>query len=253
MPNLGDIAYQTISGAISTATHGTGADARRHRRPGRGPWGSSPATARSVDCSADEEPEVFARGARRRRRARACISTVTLAVRAGVPPPRGRGADARRRTCSRTSTSYVDGNDHFEFFWVPHTGWALTKRNNRTDEPVGGMHAAGATSRTKILLENVAFGVVNRVGPAAAVADPAAASGSCRAGRGRVRRAQRQGLRQPALRAVLRDGVRRPRGRGAPRRCNRHPQPHRRQRAADHRFPVEVRFTAPDDIPLSTA
>ena len=31
---------------------------------------------------------------------------------------------------------HVDGNDHFEFFWVPHTGWALTKRNNRTTEPL---------------------------------------------------------------------------------------------------------------------
>ena len=32
---------------------------------------------------------------------------------------------------------HVDGNDHFEFFWVPHTGWALTKRNNRTDRAAG--------------------------------------------------------------------------------------------------------------------
>ena len=26
-------------------------------------------------------------------------------------------------------------NDHFEFFWVPHTGWALTKSNRRNHEP----------------------------------------------------------------------------------------------------------------------
>ena len=30
----------------------------------------------------------------------------------------------------------VDENDHYEFFWVPHTGWALTKTNNRTDRPL---------------------------------------------------------------------------------------------------------------------
>ncbi len=53
-----------------------------------------------------------------------------------------------------TSTRHVDGNDHFEFFWVPHTGWALTKRNNRTDEPAGAdaeVHARGAD---KVLMEN---------------------------------------------------------------------------------------------------
>ena len=35
----------------------------------------------------------------------------------------------------------IAGNDHFEFFWVPRTRWALTKRNQRTDEP--GPAAAG--------------------------------------------------------------------------------------------------------------
>ena len=30
MPNLGDIAYQSIAGAISTATHGTGRELGRY-------------------------------------------------------------------------------------------------------------------------------------------------------------------------------------------------------------------------------
>ena len=37
----------------------------------------------------------------------------------------------------------IADNDHFEFFYVPHTSSALTKRNNVTDEPVGGRGRVG--------------------------------------------------------------------------------------------------------------
>ena len=43
---------------------------------------------------------------------------------------------------------HVDGNDHFEFFWVPHTGWALTKRNNRTDRAAGAPGPRDASGGT---------------------------------------------------------------------------------------------------------
>ena len=62
------------------------------------------------------------------------VSTVTVAVRARLQPARGRGADARRRGARRLGR-LTSSDDHFEFFWVPNTGWALTKRNHRTDEP----------------------------------------------------------------------------------------------------------------------
>src|SRR3546814_10725004 len=53
--------------------------------------------------------------------------------------------------------------DHVEFYWVPHTGWALTKRNRRKSEP------ATPRGRAKelvddILLPNVAFGAMCRIG-----------------------------------------------------------------------------------------
>ena len=32
---------------------------------------------------------------------------------------------------------FMSSEDHVEFYWVPNTGWALTKRNRRTDEPAG--------------------------------------------------------------------------------------------------------------------
>ena len=59
LPNLGDVAYQTISGAVSTGTHGTGAK-----------FGGIATQVRALElvladgtalhCSGDENPEVFA-------------------------------------------------------------------------------------------------------------------------------------------------------------------------------------------------
>ena len=58
---------------------------------------------------------------------------------------------------------HVDGNDHFEFFWVPHTGWALTKTNNRTTEPLAP-RSRMVEWRSDYLLQNYAFGALCRVG-----------------------------------------------------------------------------------------
>jgi len=52
--------------------------------------------------------------------------------------------------------------DHAEFYWMPGTRSAIVKRNTRTDEPVNNSAVEHFTSR--ILGENVGFGIVNRVG-----------------------------------------------------------------------------------------
>jgi L-gulonolactone oxidase len=159
-PNLGDIAYQTISGAIATSTHGTGL--------ALGGLASFATALRVVTgdgavvaCSADQDPELF-QAARVGLGAIGVVSQVTLRVvpcfnlRAVEEPMR---MDAVLRHVDR----HAEENDHFEFYWVPHTRWALTKRNNRTSEPVGGRgRAKEFVDRT--LLENVAFGAVCRVG-----------------------------------------------------------------------------------------
>ncbi len=38
----------------------------------------------------------------------------------------------------------AEANDHFEFYWFPHTDRALTKRNNRVPDGHGQAPAAGA-------------------------------------------------------------------------------------------------------------
>lgn len=59
-------------------------------------------------------------------------------------------------------TDLLDQNDHFEFFWVPNTGWALTKRNRRTTEPAAP-RSRWERWRNEILYDNVAFGAANVV------------------------------------------------------------------------------------------
>ena len=58
MTNLGDIAYQSLAGAVSTGTHGTGVDftgiAGQIRR-----LRLVTASGEIVDCSTDENPELF--------------------------------------------------------------------------------------------------------------------------------------------------------------------------------------------------
>jgi L-gulonolactone oxidase len=131
LENLGDIDAQTIAGAISTATHGTGARLRN--------LSSQVSELRLVladgstlSCSPDRDPEVF--------RA-ACVGLGSLGVIAEVtlrcvPAFTLRGIDAPaplQDTLERFEELAL-GNDHFEFFVFPHADSALTRTNNRTEE-----------------------------------------------------------------------------------------------------------------------
>jgi L-gulonolactone oxidase len=160
MENLGDIAYQTVAGAISTSTHGTGA---RFGGLATQVVGLELVTADGsvVSCSADEESDVF-QAARVGLGALGVVSKVTLQC---VPGFNLRAVEEPMRLDDVLDRfdEYAADNDHFEFFWVPHTRWALTKRNNRTDDPPGGRGAL-AEFRDQIVLENLAFGAVCRIG-----------------------------------------------------------------------------------------
>jgi len=247
MPNLGDIAYQSISGAISTATHGTGAQLTGIAGQ---VVGMSIVTGDGsiVSCSADEESEVF-HAARVGVGALGLISTVTLQC---VPAFRLHAIEEPMRVDAVLADldSYVDGNDHFEFFWVPHTGWALTKRNNRTDDPVGGM-SRWKFFKEKILLENVAFGLVNRVGRMRPKLIPRLQRLVPSSGTTEYVAPSHKIFASPRFVKFLEMEYAVPRA-AVPEALN------RIRSLIDDRgfqigFPVEVRFTAPDDIPLSTA
>ena len=130
MENLGDIDRQTIAGAISTATHGTGAGLRNI---------SAQVEALELvladgsvrELTAEGDPELL-RAARVGIGALGAISAVTLRC---VPAFTLHRIDQPRPIDDVLGSFFelADQNDHFEFFVFPYTGSALTIRRNRTE------------------------------------------------------------------------------------------------------------------------
>ena len=154
LENMGDIAYQSVAGAINTSTHGTISTQVRGLRLVTG-------DGSVLECSPDEEPEVFS-AARVGVGAMGVMSTVTLQC---LPAFRLHAVEEPRRLDEvlEQLDELVAGHDHYEFFWVPHTGWALTKTNDRTEEPMAPRRWAKAF-KDDVLLANVAFGALCRIG-----------------------------------------------------------------------------------------
>ncbi|HMH47105.1 MAG TPA: FAD-binding protein, partial [Solirubrobacteraceae bacterium] len=129
LENLGDIDAQSVAGAISTATHGTGARFRNLSAQ------VSELTLVLADgstlvCSSERDPETF-RAARVGLGALGAIAEVTLQC---VPAFTLHGVDAPA-PLSDTLARFEElalANDHFEFFVFPHADTALTRTNNRT-------------------------------------------------------------------------------------------------------------------------
>jgi FAD-linked oxidoreductase len=160
LENLGDIDVQSIAGAISTATHGTGARLRNI---------SAQvvelilvlADGSTLRCAEVIDSEVF-RAARVGLGALGVIAEVTLRC---VPAFTLRGVDAPmplHETLARFEELAL-GNDHFEFFVFPHADRALTRTNNRTDQPPRPRGRVSAYAND-VLLTNHAFELLCRAG-----------------------------------------------------------------------------------------
>jgi FAD-linked oxidoreductase len=132
LANMGDIQEQTVAGAIQTGTHGTGRD-----------LGGIAAQVTALEmvladgsvvcCSADQSAELF-QAARIGLGALGVLTAVTLRV---VPAFL---LTAREEPMSWAEViarldELASANEHFEFYWFPHTDGCLTKRNNRSDGP----------------------------------------------------------------------------------------------------------------------
>jgi len=247
LENLGDINYQSISGAISTATHGTGR--------ALGGIATQVTTLRLitgdgsiVDCSADKEPDIFS-AARVGLGALGIISTVTLRcvkafnLRAVEMPER---VD---QVLERLDEN-IETNDHFEFFWVPDTGWALTKRNQRTTAPLA-TRGLLKEFRDDILVSNFAFEALCRIGRLRPSLIPRVARALPQTGRTEYVDKSYRVFSSPRMVRFYEMEYGIP-AEAALEAFNR-VRTFLKQSGLVPIFPVEVRFTKGDDIPLSTA
>ncbi|MDN5916776.1 MAG: FAD-binding protein [Pseudonocardia sp.] len=162
LPNLGDIDAQTVAGAISTGTHGTGAGYRGIAAQVRG-LELVLADGSVLACSPEEYAELFS-AARVGLGALGVLTNVTLATEPAFRLHAVETALPLARVLGELD-ELTAANEHFEFYWFPHTDIAATKRNNRTvaDGPARGRVAEWVGDD---LLGNGAFGLACRVGAA---------------------------------------------------------------------------------------
>lgn len=247
LANMGDITAQTVAGSISTSTHGTG---RAFTGLAGQVAGFSLVTAAGewLHCSPHENADMYRLG----RVSLGTLGVLTHVEMRIVPAFRLRAVEEPRRLESVLEhfDSIIDGSDHYEFYWVPHTRWALTKHNTRTGEPVAPRSSAKKWL-SKTVLENYAFGAVCAVGKAVPSLIPRLATALPSSGRQEFVEASHDVFATRRLvrfhemeysipRAELPDALR------------------RLVEMVDREgfkvsFPVEVRVTGADDVALSTS
>ncbi len=160
LPNLGDIAYQSIAGATATATHGTGAGLGNLATRIVG-FEMVVGDGSIIRADEETEPELL-RVARVGIGALGILTEVTL-----------RCVPAFNLHAVETIEPLVDviahfgdvmhSTDHVEFYMMPGARRCQVKRNTVTDAPAAPQSTA-AYVRDKWIGENLAFGTVCRVG-----------------------------------------------------------------------------------------
>ena len=128
LPNLGDIDAQTVAGAISTGTHGTGA-----AYGGLATFVEAltlvTGTGEVLHCSAEEQPEIFDA-------ARIALGALGVLVEVTLRCVDAFVLRAHERPASLDAVlaelpGLVDAHDHVEFFWFPYTTRVQLKVNDR--------------------------------------------------------------------------------------------------------------------------
>lgn len=126
MPNLGDIDRQSLAGAISTGTHGTGAEFGGLSAQVAGLTLVQPDGGLLTVGDGDPLLPAAALGLG----ALGIIADVTLQC---VPAfaLRAEERSVPLEAVMEGLADRVESTDHFEFYWFPHTGRAATKSNTR--------------------------------------------------------------------------------------------------------------------------
>ncbi|MGW0120054.1 D-arabinono-1,4-lactone oxidase [Streptomyces sp. NPDC003327] len=135
LTNMGDIMEQTVAGAVSTGTHGTGRDSASIAAQIRG-LELVTADGTLLRCSGqgtEEERAVF-EAARIGLGALGVITAITFAVEPVFLLTAREEPMSFERVTAEFDELHAE-NEHFEFYWFPHTDNCNTKRNNRSQGP----------------------------------------------------------------------------------------------------------------------
>ncbi|MEV1295471.1 D-arabinono-1,4-lactone oxidase [Pseudonocardia sp. NPDC049635] len=156
LPNLGDIEAQTVAGAISTGTHGTGAGYRGIAAQVEG------VELVLADGSAHRPSGTELAAARIGLGALGVLTEVSLRT---VPAFRLRATETVRPLAEVLDglDALTAAHDHVEFYWFPHTELAVLKVNDRAGDDTRGRGRAAAWIGDE-LLGNAGFGLACRAG-----------------------------------------------------------------------------------------
>ncbi|WP_225830364.1 D-arabinono-1,4-lactone oxidase [Streptomyces sp. NK08204] len=180
LTNMGDIMEQTVSGATSTGTHGTGRDSASIAAQIKG-LELVTADGSVLTCSengTEDERAVFA-AARTGLGALGIVTAITFAVEPLFLLTAREEPMPFDRVLAEFDELWAE-NEHFEFYWFPHTGNTNTKRNNRSAGPEQPMGKFAGWFEDEFLSNGV-FQVAQWVGRAAPAAVPAIARVSSKA------------------------------------------------------------------------
>ncbi|WBB62606.1 FAD-binding protein [Streptomyces sp. WMMC500] len=251
LTNMGDIMAQTVSGATATGTHGTGrSSASLAAQITALELVTADGRVRTYTAAdTGEDAAVFA-AARLGVGALGVVTSLTFAVEPVFL------LTAREEPMALTDVlaafgDLAEDNEHFEFYWFPHTVRCNTKRNNRSEGPAKPLGRIGGWIDDE-LLSNGALQAACALGRAVPAVIPGIAAVSSRALSARTytdipykvftspRRVRFVEMEYALPRAAAVSAI-------------------RELKAMVDRsglrisFPVEVRVAPADDIPLSTA
>lgn len=154
--NLGDINVQSIAGAVSTGTHGTGV--------GFGSLSTQleaitlvTASGEALECSTDQNPDVF-----KAAQVSMGMLGIIARVKLRVVPAKVMHYQGLRKELDDVLAhleQYKRENSHFEFFWFPYTRWVQAKFLNETGRPPD--KSTFWSDFNKIVMENWIYGLLS--------------------------------------------------------------------------------------------
>lgn len=162
MISLGDVVTQSVAGAVSSGTHGTGIDFGVIATQVAA-FKLVTATGDVIEASPHKNAHIFKTGL-------VGLGALGVLVEATIDVLPAFNLHMIHETLEIGDVldnwlDLVGNSDHFEFFWTPRTDKAITKRSKRTDENIRPLSRA-VQYREEVLAENVALETVCRLGVA---------------------------------------------------------------------------------------